>query len=204
MTCWAAPTEIMAEINSLSKFAVEVANIHVPGNWDRPLGYDGTARFVAVYWDQATDDVFITDGIFGIAGGAWWLYTRLIYRDARSEIHAALMACGAHLENALGNSDHEAAYALILDRFEHGLWVGPIDPTISYLVKQYRTEGSSGASLDLALERQKKDLYHRGRVCTTIPCQCDRGWKLVGSNYVPCSDCDRRGRIVVIPQLVIQ
>jgi len=57
--------------SALTKIAVKVAGIKMPGNWDRPLGYDRCRRFVAIYWDHARDDVFITDGINGAAGGAW-------------------------------------------------------------------------------------------------------------------------------------
>lgn len=189
---------------TLLKFAVKVVGFQVPGNWDRPLGYDGTARFVTVYGDQSSKDVFITDGISGVTGGAWWLYTNLINHEARPEINAALMACGAQPENALGNSDHEAAYALILDRFEHRLWIGGINETIRFLNKQHRRDAPLNADLlRSALASQKEKLFEDANIRPTMPCHCVQGWILVNGNYVPCLDCNCTGRIEVIPQIVI-
>ena len=65
----------MEKQNELTKFAVRVIGINMPGNWDRPVGYEGLAHFVGVYWDRAGDDVYITDGVVGRSGGAKWLYT---------------------------------------------------------------------------------------------------------------------------------
>ena len=68
----------MAKQLVLTKFAVRVIGINMPGNWDRPVGYEGRAHFVSVYWDRAGGDVYITDGVVGRSGGAWWLYTNLV------------------------------------------------------------------------------------------------------------------------------
>jgi hypothetical protein len=193
----------MANMIDLLKFAVQVVGVHTPGNWDRPLGYDGTARFVAVYWNQAGNDVFITDGISGATAGAWRLYTDLIEHEAREEINAALMACGAQPKNALGNSDHEAACALILDRFENCLWVGCINETIRFLSKQHKRGLTDADHLRSALDGQRKEVFDEANVRPTIPCHCAQGWILSDGNYVPCSDCYCTGRIEVISPIVV-
>jgi hypothetical protein len=185
------------------KFAVKVVGVTTPGNWDRPLGYSGPARYVAIYWDRSGDNVFITDGISGTAGGAWWLYTQLVDREARMEIRAALMACGARPQSALGDPEHEATYALILDRFEHCLWVGPVNETTQFLVRQDRREPLNADMLRSALAGQKEALLREANVHSTVPCRCIHGWKLAYGNYVPCPDCHCTGRIEAIPQEVI-
>jgi len=53
----------MTEQLVLPKFAVRVIGIHIPGNWDRPVGYDGHAHFVSVYWDCAGELPFIPDAV---------------------------------------------------------------------------------------------------------------------------------------------
>jgi hypothetical protein len=189
----------MIEAIPLSKFAVKVAGIHTPGNWDKPLGYDGSARYVAIYWDRSGDKVFITDGITGTAGVAWWLYTNLVDYEARPEIHAALMACGARPQSALGDPEHEATHALILDRFEHYLWVGPLNETARFLDQQHRRNQPDADLLRSALAGQKEALLSEAIVHFTVPCHCIQGWELVNGNYVPCPDCQGSDRIEMIP-----
>ena len=86
----------------LTKFAVRAIGINMPGNWDRPVGYEGHAHFVSAYWDFASDDVYITDGVVGRSGCAWWLYTNLVGREAHEQIIAALMAYGVWIPKAFG------------------------------------------------------------------------------------------------------
>jgi hypothetical protein len=193
----------MENMVDLLKFAVRVVGVHTPGNWDRPLGYDGTARFLAVYWSQAGNDVFITDGIYGATAGSGWLYTDLIEYEARDEINAALMACGAEPKNALGNSDHEASYALILDRLEHCLWVGCFNDTIRFLGKQHKEELPDADLLRSALIRQQEKLFRDANIYPVMPCRCVQGWILVDGNYVPCPECQCTGRIEVVPNKIV-
>jgi len=196
----------MADLRSLTKFAVNVIGIRMPGNWDKPLGYDGYARFVVVYWDYANDDVFITDGLTGESGGAWWLYTNLVERDARQEITSALMACGAPdplSKWPLGDSDNEATHGLILDRFAHGLWVAKLNEAIPFLRQQHHEATPDKNATALALVRQRKELFEEETIRSFFPCHCNRGWILSLDYYVPCPECRRSGRIEVIPQQVI-
>ena len=36
----------------LTKFSVRAIGVNMPGNWDRPVGYEGHAHFVSVYRDS--------------------------------------------------------------------------------------------------------------------------------------------------------
>lgn len=188
---------------ALERFAVKVAGIVVPGNWDRPLGYDGHARHVAAYWDFVSNDVFVTDGLAGQSGGAWWLYTNLVDHDARHEIIAALQACGADqkCDGALGDSDIEATYCLILDRFEHSIWVSRLNDAMPFLSQQHKEPNRK--AITYALSKQKTELFEAATVRPSLPCHCARGWVLSGNYYVPCSECQQSGRIEVIPKEVI-
>jgi len=197
----------MADLKELARFAVKVINIHMPGNWDRPVGYDGHARFVAVYWDHAGNDVFITDGLSGRSGGAWWLHTNLVERDARREITAALMACGVTNplnKWPLGDLSNEATHGLILDRFEHGLWVARLEEATPFLCQQHHKAIADPAAIAAALVRQKTELLEDATVHPCVPCHCDRGWKLSVDYYLPCPECQRSGRIEIIPQQAIR
>jgi len=195
----------MTEVNTPSKFAVEVIGFRIPGNWDRPIGYEGHRRFVVVYWDHAVDDVFITDGFDGRSGGAWWLYTNLIENDARQNIAAAMMASGCPtLANrpAFGAPGIEATHGLILDRFEHSLWVAQLADALSFLQRQYHKIGSDNVTASV-LANQRKEIFDSEAIHSFLPCHCDRGWILSSNCYVPCPECRRSGRIVTVSQQVI-
>ena len=195
----------MTELEALSKFAVKVIGIYMPGNWDRPVGYEGHMRFVAIYWDHAVDDVFITDGLAGRSEGAWWLYTNLIEHDARQEITAALMACGCSIPPGkllFGDSGTDATHGLILDRFEHTLWVARLENALPFLQQQYQKTVANDAAA-LALARQRKEILDEEEIRSFSPCYCNRGWVLLSNCYLPCPDCKRSGRIDAIPRQVI-
>jgi hypothetical protein len=195
----------MTDLKTLSKFSVKVIGIHMPGNLDRPIGYEGHMRFVVAYWDHAVDDLFITDGLAGRSGGAWWLYTNLIEHDACQEIAAALMACGCSTPPGklpFGDSETEATHGLILDRLEHALWVARLEDAFPFLQQQHQKTIANDAAA-LVLARQRKEILDEEAIHFFSSCHCDRGWVLSSNCYVPCSDCQRSGRIEIIPQQVI-
>jgi hypothetical protein len=196
---------MMTDFQPLTKFGVQVGGIRMPGNWDRPIGHEGCARFVAIYWDRA-GDVFITDGLTGSSGGAWWLFSNLVEHDARQEILGALMACGVHdplNDWPLGDSEHDATHCLVLDRFEHTLWVARIEDATPFLHQQHQEPSPDRSTMASALVRQRKELQEKAVIGSFTPCDCDRGWTLSGEYYVPCPKCLRSGRIEVIPNQVV-
>ena len=195
----------MIELETPSTFAVKVIGFCTPGNWDRPIGYDGNMRYVAVYWDHAVDDVFITDGFDGRSGGAWWLFTNLVEKDARQNIIAAMMALGlpAHGDRlAFGALGIEATHGLILDRFEHSLWIAQLEDAFTFLQRQHQKNIFDNAAA-MVLANQRKEIFDSEAVHSFLPCHCDRGWKLSLNCYVPCPECRRSGRIETVSQQVI-
>jgi hypothetical protein len=197
----------MAKQLALTKFAVRVIGINMPGNWDRPVGYEGRAHFVSAYWDRAGDDVYITDGVVGRSGGARWLYTSLVEREAHQQIIAALMACGVSDPQSiwpLGSRETEAIYGLLLDRYEHSLWVARLPTIAEFLSLQHSPLGGEARALVLSLARDKEILNEQQLIQPSTPCCCERGWILVSNYYFPCSECERSGRIVEIPKVVVR
>jgi hypothetical protein len=190
----------------LTNIAVRVIGINIPGNWDRPVGYEGYARFVSAYWDCTANDVYITDGIVGRSGGAWWLYTNLVEHEARQQIIAALMACGVTDPQSiwpLGNSESEATHGLILDRYEHTLWVARLFLIAEFLSLQHPTLRGGIRALALSLVRDKEIVYDQQIIRPSTPCSCERGWILTSNYYVPCQECDQSGRIVQIQNVAM-
>jgi hypothetical protein len=190
----------------LTKFAVRAIGINMPGNWDRPVGYEGHAHFVSVYWDFASDDVYITDGVVGRSGGAWWLYTNLVEREAHEQIMAALMAYGVSDPQSiwpLGSNEAEATHGLILDRFEHSLWVARLPTIAEFLSLQHSPLGGGAGALALSFVRDKEIIYDQQVIQPSTPCCCERGWILNSNYYLPCPECERSGRIVKIPNVAM-
>ena len=197
----------MAKQLALTKFAVRVIGIHMPGNWDRPVGYEGHAHFVSVYWDCTGGDVYITDGIVGRSGGAWWLYTSLVGHEAHHQIIAALMACGVtdpQSTQPLGKNEAEATHGLILDRFEHTLWVARLSNIADFLSLQHSPMGGGARALALSLARDKEIVYDQQIIWPSTPCRCERGWILTSNYYLPCPDCERSSKIAEIPNVAMR
>jgi hypothetical protein len=191
---------------TLSGFAVQVVSVRLPGNWDRPLGYSGTARFVSVYWDSAVDDVFIFDGRSGKFGGAWWLFTNLVEYDARQQIAAALMACGVPgpLTNnyPLGNSETSATHGLIINRFEHTCWVAQLESISRFLPCQHLPKLEDFRTLTVSLAREKRAILEEQIIVPSMPCHCARGWILKSDYYIPCPECSPSCKIEEIPDKI--
>jgi hypothetical protein len=195
----------MAKRLVLAKFAVRVIGINMPGNWDRPVGYEGHAHFVSVYWDCAGDDVYITDGVVGRSGGAWWLYKNLVEHEAHHQIMAALMAYGvANAQSTwlLGNKKFEASYGLILDRYQRSLWVARLPLIAEFLSFQHPLLGGGTRALSLSLVRDKETIRNQQFIRPSTPCHCERGWILASDYYLPCPECERSGRILHVPDIV--
>jgi len=191
----------------LTKFAVRVIGITMPGNWDRPVGYEGHAHFVSMYWDYAGDDVFITDGIIGRSGGARWLYTNLVECEAHQRIIAAFMAYGvSDLQSIwpLGSSKAEATHGLILDRYEHTLWVARLPIIAEFLSLQHSPLREETRALSLSLARDRETIFSQQVIRPSAPCHCERGWILASNYYLPCPDCEQSGRIAEIPKVVVR
>lgn len=73
------------------------------------LGYNGSARFVAVYWEVAGDEASYDDGQVSLCGANWGAF--LAYMD-----HPRIRPWLGDRRWALGSSDEEATHWLCLDR----------------------------------------------------------------------------------------
>jgi len=87
----------------------------VPPMLEEAIGYEGTARLVAFYWEPGGDEAAYHDGRRGLVGANWHAY--LTYTR-----HAAV---APHLAGyAPGNADEPARHWLVLDRAARVLYVG--------------------------------------------------------------------------------
>jgi hypothetical protein len=160
-----------------------------------------------VYWDCTANDVYITDGIVGRSGGAWWLYTNLVEHEARQQIIAALMACGVSDSQStwhFGGSESEATHGLILDRYDHTLWVARLPLIAEFLSLQHLPLGGEARALALSLVRDEEIVYEQQVIRPSTPCCCERGWILASNYYSPCQDCGGSGRIMQVPNVVMR
>ena len=164
----------------LAKIAVKVADIRTPVKLNRPLGYDGFSRFVIAYWDMSVDDVCLqTELLGGSTGGAWWAYTDLVEDQASHEIAAALVACGArNLKEhwPLGNSESEAYMGLILDRFDHELWVAHLDDAFPLLLQQPVASYTGLPVIVGCAGQAKKSAEGQSVPAASKRCDCIQGW----------------------------
>ncbi len=87
-----------------------VENAVLPHNWERAVGYDGQARFLAVWWESCGDEVVYGDGQV-TATGHWLFFLHLTRELWGTPLHLALN--GALW--ALGSSEEPATHRLILD-----------------------------------------------------------------------------------------
>jgi hypothetical protein len=90
-------------------------NLPVPPMFERALGYEGDARYVAFDWMPGGDELMYHDGTVSADGdyNPWLLWTR--------HITTAAVLAGYHF----GNSDEPAQHWLLLDREERRFYVIP-------------------------------------------------------------------------------
>ena len=135
---------------------LEILRIPVPPMLEQALGYDGSARWVAFYWEPAGDEVMYDDGRAS-GDGDWWAW--LAYVDHPAVGPGLLQKCWRcrgvgttnQLENEpcevcdgagllplnLGSSDFEADHWLIVDRQERRAHVAPVAAAERFLQEQW-------------------------------------------------------------------
>jgi hypothetical protein len=82
--------------------------IPIPPQLEAAVEYRGDARYFALYWTPAGDEVMVTDGRVS-HDGCWWGY--LTFID-----HPAVMLGLLGQRSDLGSSDTEATHWLVIDR----------------------------------------------------------------------------------------
>lgn len=115
----------------------------VPPMLEEALGYDGTARLVAFYWDPNGDECSWNDGRLSVCGANWWAW--LAYTQ-----HPLI--CLHLLPYDLGSSEAPASHWLVLDREARQLYVGPWDVAAAVVSRQPRASAPEAGPLPTVAE----------------------------------------------------
>lgn len=98
------------------------------------LGYDGDARYVAIWWEPGGDEACWSDGRQMTVGAEWPAYLALI--DHNFPFPA---------DPQLGGSDESARFWLVVDRHTfHDAWLVPAAVTDNILRGQWPAEDPAG------------------------------------------------------------
>lgn len=193
---------------------VKAEGLVLPKNWERAFGYNGTARFLAAYWEPAGDEAMFDDGRVG--GTANWDVFLALVRSSINCLYIAraLTAIGADMTwgptIALGSSDNRATHWLVLDLQERSAEVMPATDAHKFLDSQHAPlPAFTPEQLQEAIKLAVNDLQvlfsgiDLGGFSFTARqsirlCGCDHGW--VGdihNGYEPCPKGCQGGLFVV-------
>lgn len=116
------------EIKDKLKAYRPVSGFVCPAEFWRALGYDGPARYVAIWWERCGDEASWADGRRSFVGAEWNSYLALInfnfpLGDARRWL--------------LGGSETEAMFHLVIDRMTEWAWLVPADEADEVLRSQW-------------------------------------------------------------------
>lgn len=118
-----------------------------PAEFWPALGYEGEARYVAIWWTPAGDEASWSDGRSMVVGASWAAYLELM---------AANFPLGHSERWLLGSSEDEATMRLVVDRMTEWAWLVPVDEAEDVLRQQWPMEDVAAA--DLGVERQESVL----------------------------------------------
>lgn len=111
----------------LNEFAL-LANFKCPPEFWPALGYEGSARYAAVYWEQCGDEASWADGRAAFCGASWSAYLTLM---------RANFPPGHPANWLLGGSDVAATFWLVIDRETQRAWLVPSDEAPNVLWLQW-------------------------------------------------------------------
>lgn len=121
----------MKEIKDRLKEFHPVPGFVCPAEFWPALGYDGTARYVAIWWEQCGDEASWDDGRQSFVGADWESYLALIRHNFPPGHPARLL---------LGGSDVAASFRLVVDRWTEWAWLAPVDEANGVLRSQWPEE----------------------------------------------------------------
>ena len=127
-------------VDSLKTFVYLASFICPPEFWPA-LGYEGEARYVAVYWEQCGDEAAWADGRVAFAGAFWPAYQSLMHQN---------FSPGHPYHWLLGASDAPAIFWLIIDRETEDAWLVPADQAEEILRRQWPAPVGDAADLDMS------------------------------------------------------
>lgn len=107
-----------------------VPGFFCPSEFWPALGYDGDARFVAIWWEPDGDEAAWSDGRQMTVGAGWPAYVELIDHNFPFPV-----------EPGLGGSEKKARYWLVIDRHsEYDAWLVPANIADNILGGQWRED----------------------------------------------------------------
>ena len=176
----------------------------LPKNWEKAFGYEGEARWLAVWWTPAGDEAMYDDGL--ISGDGYWVfYLDLV--DQRIAIPLAhALASHPRGRYALGSSDEEATHCLLLDLEQRRVFVAPLEDALKFVRAQRQEEISQMPALspeewmrllEVAAQEVQMNVPTAFSVCTG---GCMYGWVPDAKGYEPCPVCGGRWLIPVEPE----
>ena len=124
--------------NKLNEFAA-VPGFAVPDEFWLALGYEGDARYVAIYWEQCGDEASWADGRAAYCGAFWPAYQALM---------RANLPAGHAVNWLLGGSDLAATFWLVIDRQTQRAWLVPADEAQDVLRLQWPPEPVEDTAID--------------------------------------------------------
>lgn len=117
-----------------------VAGFACPAEFWPALGYDGDARYVGIWWEQAGDEASWCDGRSTLVGADWGAYLALL-------AHNFPLGHPAHW--LLGGSDTLATMWLIIDRVTEWAWLAPVEEAESVLRLQHPAVDAAAGGLGM-------------------------------------------------------
>lgn len=125
-----------------------------PPEFAETLGYRGEARYVAFWWTPSGDELCFYDGSMFAAGASWHAWLTFI----RHPLVRACLDVAAEEDGVgryeFGSSDSEAVHALLLDRWQQTLDVGPVSEAELFL----RTQPSPAAAVQQAYDLSDEEM----------------------------------------------
>lgn len=157
----------------------EIDGFICPAEFWPALGYEGSARYVAIWWEPCGDEASWSDGLSSSVGAYWPAYLRLI------DHNFPLGHAGRWL---LGSSETPAAFHLVIDRETERAWLVPTEDVEELLHDQWTAADEVNVMIDmsvieghLALQYAYDDAFtaalearHSARVCGTRT-EADKG-----------------------------
>ncbi|CUS04219.2 protein of unknown function [Candidatus Promineifilum breve] len=118
--------------SGLEKYAA-VQGFKCPAEFWPALGYEGEARYVAIWWERGGDEAAWSDGRLSVVGAGWAAYLELI----RANFEVGWAAGWLVREGRLGSSDDEATHRLVIDREKECAWFVPFEEAREVLQTQW-------------------------------------------------------------------
>lgn len=105
---------------------VRVVEFQCPAEFWPALGYEGEARYVAIWWERGGDEASWSDGRDVVIGADWMAYQVLLGHNVQL-LRGWL----------LGSSEHAAEYYLVIDRERERAWLLPPEEAPQVLQLQW-------------------------------------------------------------------